>query len=148
MINELDIIYSQATLVDELVIRDLLEELEGDRSEFDISRFYVAKFNNNLIGCVRTKIISDSCLELASLAVQKKYQRNGIGSRLIEELLLKEVGRPIFLLTELNKETFYKKFNFHIINPLELPSVFKKEYDRIVSMPFAKNLKVIAMVVD
>ncbi len=74
MSNELKIIYSQAAPVDELAIFDLLNELDGDRSSFDISRFYVAKAHNNLIGCVRTKIISEDCWELASLAVHKNYQ--------------------------------------------------------------------------
>jgi N-acetylglutamate synthase-like GNAT family acetyltransferase len=147
MINKLNIIYSQANSGDELAIFDLLKKLEGDRSKFDIARFYVAKNNDNLIGCVRTKMFDGGCLELASLAVNKNYQGQGIGSRLVEELLLKEVTRPIFILTELNKEGFYKKFDFNIIKPIELPNEFKKEYDRIINLPFAKNLKVIAMVV-
>jgi len=146
MDNELNIVYSKATSLDEPAILNLLKELEGDRSEFDISRFYIATANNNLIGCIRTKIISDDCLELASLAVNKNYQGQGIGSKLVKELL-KKTKRPIFLLTELNKETFYKKFNFNIIDPLELPSKFKEEYDKIINMPFAKNLEVIAMVI-
>ena len=148
MNNEFDVIYSQATPLDEIDIFNLLKELEGDRSGFDISRFYIAKIDNNLIGCIRTKIISDDCLELASLAVNKNYQGKGIGSKLVEELLSKETRRPIFILTELSKEIFYKKFNFNIVPPAELPSEFKKEYDRIISMPFAKNLEVIAMAVN
>ena len=148
MNSELNIIYSKATPLDEVAILDLLKELGGDRYNFDISRFYIAKLDDNLIGCVRTKILDGGCLELASLAVNKNYQGKGIGSRLVNELLLKETDRPIFLLTELSKDTFYKKFSFNIIIPLELPSGFKKEYDRMVSMPFAKNLKVIAMVVN
>lgn len=147
MVDRLNIIYSQATSDDELAIFDLLKELEGDRSKFDISRFYVAKDGDSLIGCIRTKMFEGGCLELASLAVSKKYQSQGIGSRLMEELLFKEATRPIFLLTELNKENFYKKFDFNIIDPLGLPAEFKKEYDRIINLPFAKNLKVIAMAV-
>jgi len=145
MINEFNVIYSQAEQEDEPAIFALLKELEGDRSKFDFERFYVAKADNNLVGCVRTKMFDGGCLELASLAVNKNYQGRGIGSRLVEELLLKEVVRPIFILTELNKESFYSKFNFNIIEPLELPDEFKKEYDRITNLPFAKNLKVIAM---
>lgn len=145
MINKLNIIYSQASLEDEPAIFDLLKTLEGDRSKFDITRFYVAKIDNNLVGCVRTRMFAGGCLELASLAVNKNYQGKGIGSRLVEQLLLKELERPIFILTELNKESFYSKFNFNIIEPSELPDEFKKEYDRIINLPFAKNLKVIAM---
>lgn len=145
MINESNIIYSQANPEDEPAIFSLLKELGGDRSKFDITKFYVAKDGDMLIGCVRTKPVGASCLELSSLAVNRNYQGQGIGSRLVKELLLREAGRPIFILTELNKENFYKKFNFNIIAPRELPYEFKTEYDRIINMPFAKNLKVIAM---
>lgn len=145
MVNKLEVIYSQANLEDKPAILDLLKELEGDRSSFDITRFYVAKIAKNLVGCVRTKMFDGGCLELASLAVNKNYQGQGIGSRLVEEILSKETARPIFILTELNKEHFYNKFNFHIIKPLALPDEFKKEYDRIINMPFAQNLKVIAI---
>lgn len=145
MVNELNISYSQANPEDEPAIFDLLKELEGDRSGFDITRFYVAKIDENLVGCVRTKMFAGGCLELASLAVNKNYQGKGIGSRLVEELLLKEAARPIFILTELNKESFYNKFNFNNVDSSELSDEFKKEYDRIINMPFAKNLKVIAM---
>ena len=145
MINEFNIIYSQASREDEPAIFDLLNELEGDRAEFDIARFYVAKADNNLVGCVRTKMFSGGCLELASLAVNKNYQGRGIGSRLVEKLLSNELARPIFLLTELSKEGFYNKFNFNLIEPIELPNEFKKEYYRIINLPFAKNLKVIVM---
>jgi N-acetylglutamate synthase-like GNAT family acetyltransferase len=145
MVTESNISYSQAKPEDEPAILYLLKELEGDRSRFDITRFYVAKIGKNLVGCVRTKIFAGGGLELASLAVDKNYQGKGIGSRLVEELLLKESARPIFILTELNKESFYNKFNFNIIESPELPDEFRKEYDRIINMPFAKNLKVIAM---
>lgn len=147
MIDKSNVIYSQAGPEDESAIFDLLKELEGDRSKFDIARFYVAKADNNLVGCIRTKIFAGGCLELASLAVNKNHQGRGIGSRLVEELLLKEAARPIFILTDLTKESFYNKFNFNMIAPSDLPDAFKKEYDRIINLPFAKNLKVIAMVV-
>ena len=61
---------------------------------------------------------------------------------------MKEITRPIFILTELNKKNFYKKFGFNIVEPSNLPDEFKKEYERIVSLPFAKNLQVIAMMIE
>jgi argininosuccinate lyase/amino-acid N-acetyltransferase len=131
-----------------LDIFNLLKELGGDRSEFDVTKFYVAKDDNNLVGCIRAKVFDNGCLELSSLAVDKKYQKRGIGTKLVEELLVKEITRPIFILTELNKKNFYKKFGFNIVEPSNLPDEFKKEYERIVSLPFAKNLQVIAMMIE
>lgn len=148
MTDRLSVIYSQASPEDESAIFVLLDQLEGDRSKFDITRFYVAKIDSNLVGCVRTKILDGGYLELASLAVNKNYQGRGIGSKLVEKLLSKELARPIFILTELNKEKFYKKFDFNIIEPSQLPDELKKEYDRIINLPFAKNLQVIAMVTE
>ena len=142
------ITYSKALDKDELAIKDLLKTLEGDRAEFDITRFYLAKINKSLVGCIRTKVFDNNCLELVSLAVSNDYRHQGIGSKLVTELLTKELSRPIFLLTSADKENFYKKFNFKIISPLELPTEFKKEYDKIIALPFTKNLQVIAMIIE
>jgi len=143
----LNITYSQAVEADELAIKNLLKSLNGDRTEFNIKRFYVAKDGNTIIGCIRTKIYKDSCFELSSLAVDKNYQHQGIGSKLVYKLLSEERCRPIFLLTSADKENFYKKFNFNIIYSIELPNELKKEYDKIIGLPFAKNLQVIAMTI-
>jgi len=144
--NNLNIIYSKASQKDEIAIINLLKSFGSDKSDFDINKFYTAKDDKKIIGCVRIKILEGDCLELSSLAVDSKYQHQGIGSKLIEKILIQEQGRPIFLLTSQNKELFYKKFGFIIIVPRELPSEFKKEYERILALPFSKNLKVIAMV--
>ena len=129
--NDLNIAYSEAISKDEEAIKHLLKSLKGDWAEFNIERFYLAKNKNIVIGCIRTKIFEDGFLELASLAVDKNYQHQGIGSALIKELLSKEEHRPIFLLTSSDKENFYKKFDFNTIEPLDLPNEFKKEYSKI-----------------
>jgi len=138
--------YLKATVADKLQIRSFLKQLNGDRSNFEISRFVVVKQGAELIGCVRIKVFKDGTLELSSLAVLSEYQRKGIGSELVNKLLLNEVARPIFLLTSLDKESFYKKFDFNIVAPDKLPKEFKNEYLRVISLPFAKNIQVIAMV--
>lgn len=145
--NNLNIAYSKASQKDEIAITNLLKSLSGDKSGFDIDKFYIAKDEDKLIGCVRIKIFEGGCRELSSLVVDPKYQHQGIGSKLVEKILAQEQSRPIFLLTSLNKELFYKKFGFTIVGAQELPTEFKKEHDRILALPFAKNLEVIAMVV-
>lgn len=138
--------YEKATPKDEQEIINLLQSLNGDRANFDINKFYVAKNEEEIIGCVRIKVFDGGCLELASLAVQPNYQNQGVGSKLVTTLLQAEISRPIFLLTSLDKESFYKKFDFAVVEPLNLPDEFKKEYDKIISLPFAKGLEVIAMI--
>ena len=145
MNNNVNISYATAGAGDEGVIRDLLKVFRGDESNFDISKFVIAKDGEKIIGCIRIKVIGDDCLELSSLGVLSEYRGQGIGSRLAEEVLAREKRRPVFLLTSDDKETFYKNFGFAIVAPESLPQLFKKEYDRVVSLPFAKNIKVIAM---
>lgn len=138
--------YLKAIIADELQIRGILEKLEGDRADFDVNQFMVAKNEKKIIGCVRIKVFSGESLELASLAVLPEYQGQGIGSELIRKLLLSKPARPIFLLTSLDKEKFYQRFDFNIINPDNLPEELKKEYLHIINLPFAKDVQVIAMV--
>lgn len=147
MTKEPNVTYSPANPKDEAAIFTLLTALEGDRSNFDISKFYIAKMDDKLIGYVRIKLLADDCLELSSLTVDEKYQGQGIGSKLVEELLSKETARPIFLFTQSNKESFYNKFNFKTIETTKIPVEFKKEYERLINLPFAKDLEVIAMIV-
>jgi N-acetylglutamate synthase-like GNAT family acetyltransferase len=137
--------YLKATVADELQIRSILKKLNGDRSNFKISRFVVVKQGAELIGCVRIKVFKDGTLELSSLAVLSEYQSQGIGSELVNKLLFNEVARPIFLLTSLDKESFYKKFGFNIVVSDKLPEEFKNEYLRVINLPFAKNIQVIVM---
>jgi N-acetylglutamate synthase-like GNAT family acetyltransferase len=142
-----NIVYFKASQKDEISIVNLLKNLNGDRASFDISKFYTVKDGDRLIGCVRIKAFKGGCLELSSLAVDPKYQHKGIGSKLVENILTQEQSRPIFLLTSADKELFYKKFGFIIIDSQKLPSEFKEEHDKILTLPFAKSLEVIAMVV-
>lgn len=133
---------------DEKEIKMVLKILNGDRSKFIIKNFVIAKDKNRIIGCIRIKNLEKDTLELSSLVVLSEYQHKGIGSELVRHLLAKEQKRPIFLLTSSDKEHFYNKFNFHLINPIQLPKEFKKEYSRVVSLPFAKNIQVIAMSIN
>ena len=106
----------KAIIADELQIRGILEKLDGDMANFDISQFVVAKNEGKIIGCVRIKVFIDRSLELASLAVLPEYQGQGVGSELIRKILLSKPARPIFLLTSSGNEKFYKRFGFNIIN--------------------------------
>jgi N-acetylglutamate synthase-like GNAT family acetyltransferase len=138
--------YVKPEAKDEIIIKDLLNLLGGDRSRFDIDKFVIAKDNEKIVGCIRVKNISNNCLELSSLVVLPEYRNNGIGSCLAREILKHEKHRPLFLLTSSDKELLYNRFGAEIVDPEELPPAFKKEYLRVANLPFAKDIKVIAMV--
>lgn len=140
--------YVKASLDDEEQIKSILKNLKGDRDNFNLKRFVVAKYGELVVGCIRVKVFDGGILELSSLAVLPEYQNKGIGSKLVKNFLQFEQSRPIFLLTSLDKESFYKKFGFIIKESQKLPEIFKKEYDRIISLPFANNIKVIAMALE
>lgn len=91
------------------MIRNIIEILVGDKANFDIDRFIVAEDGDGAVGFARTKVFNYDCLELASLGVLPGYQRLGIGSRLLQEILVKEKQRPIYLLTGTRYENFYSR---------------------------------------
>ncbi|MBD3208558.1 MAG: GNAT family N-acetyltransferase [Candidatus Nealsonbacteria bacterium] len=147
MNGELQIIYNEASAVDEKQIRDLLLDVEGDDSRFDLDSFVVAKEGDMVVGCTRIKKLPGDCLELASLAVLSEYRRKGIGSTLIKEILEKEQKRPIYLITSSDMINFYQNFGFMVTEPDLLVEGIKEEYCRIMNMPFVENMQVVVMAI-
>ena len=92
------IIYTTAQNSDLDSIMTLLKSERGDLTELKLNQFIIAKDNENVIGCVRTKDLTSDCIELASLAVSPEYRGQGIGIRLVNEILEKDYRRPIYLL--------------------------------------------------
>lgn len=74
-----------------------------------------ARDEDKLVGIVRVVGDGSSVIYIQDILVDKKYQRQGIGSRLLTEILrdYKEVYQKV-LLTDNRRETvsFYKKLGF------------------------------------
>lgn len=83
-------------------------------------QFVVAQQAGALVGVGQVKQHADGSRELASIAVVPAYQGQGIGSVIIRALLLRERG-PLYLMTTSEKESFYRRFGFCVVDPAALP---------------------------
>jgi len=88
----------------------------------NIRDYFVARDDDEVIGCVALHVNWLDLAEIRSLAVDVKSQNQQIGSLLIKACLdeAKELGLPaVFSLT--NKPAFFEKQGFHLIDKAELP---------------------------
>lgn len=90
----------------------------------NIRDFWVAvNPKEKITGCVSLHIVGwNNLAEIKSLAVDKKWQRKGIGGELIESCLEEaqelQIG-SVFALSY--KPKFFKKFGFRVISKSKLP---------------------------
>lgn len=87
-----------------------------------VREFFVCEDKDLIVGACALHIIWEDLAEIRSLVVSEEYQRQGIGSQLVEACLkeAKELGIPkIFVLT--TSPNFFKKFGFKEVNKQELP---------------------------
>lgn len=148
MHKSMEIIYATPKDSDLDSITLLLKSERGDLTNIELNRLIIARDGSDIVGCVRTKDLPNGCVELASLVVSPNYRGQGIGIKLVNEVLIKDTRRPIYLLCMNDKENFYRKASFSLIQINELPDVLQNEYNRVAEkLPEIKN-KIIAMVIN
>lgn len=130
---------------DILEVRELLQSARGDTSNISFEQFVVAKDNDKLIGCVRIKKLEDEVLELASLAVEEEYRGQGIGKKLVEEVLKQQTKRPVYLMCFKDRKGFYDKVGFEEIEATTLSGVLKNEYVRVVEILKERKDEILVM---
>ena len=78
--------------------------------------------SNELIGCCALQFCWEDLAEIRSLAVKKEYKNSGTGTilvdRCIQEAIVFNIPK-LFVLTY--QSSFFKKFDFKIIDRSELP---------------------------
>lgn len=141
----MDIIYRQSQQSDLPQILNLLTKARGDTSNLDVNALWVAIDNDKVIGCVRIKDLTNECFELASLAVDKDYRNQKIGSALIQKLLVNYKKRPIYLLCFKENENFYGNNGFKLIQIDDLSKILKEEYFRVKDIFSQENKVIIGM---
>lgn len=106
------IIYRPAQASDEAAIKALIRAVNINPMGLKWPRFLVAvDENETLIGCGQIKSHRDGSRELASIAVQKKWRRQGIAAHIIQQLLADQPP-PVWLSCMNKLVPFYEQFGF------------------------------------
>ena len=110
--------------------------LEGGINPFglDWRRFVVAVTGEgDVIGCGQLKPHGKDTLEMASLAVTEDWRGEGIGRRLIEELLQRG-SEPLWLMCRSSLVPLYQKFGFEEVGPGEEQPKYFQRMRRLVEV--------------
>lgn len=92
----------------------------------DWKRFIVAvNDEDKVIACGQIKPHMGDILELASIGTHPDYERKGIASTIVTELL-KTPMRPLYLMCMEHNGSFYEKFGFRSIDEDEMPKYFRR----------------------
>ncbi len=114
----------------ELLPRALSEVYEN------LQQFYVADDNGAIIGTCALYVTWDNLAEVKALAVEEKYQGQGIGKRLLETALetARELDiRRVFTLTL--RTGFFERFGFQHVAKEDLPHKVWTECVRCIYFP-------------
>ena len=107
-------------------IKELINLVGINPTGLDWRRFVVALDDEaRVIGCGQLKPHGKDILELASIATRPEFQKQGIASAVIEELL-RGSPRPLYLMCISHNGPLYEKFGFRPIDPSQMPRYFQR----------------------
>jgi N-acetylglutamate synthase-like GNAT family acetyltransferase len=107
-------------------IRQLIHQVDINPMALDWRRFVLAvDRDGNMIGCGQVKPHRDGTRELASIAVQPAWRRQGVASAIIQHLLDTHPG-PLYLTCREELGSFYRKFGFDEVAKESLPDYFRR----------------------
>ena len=115
-----------ATEEDFPAIRRLIHLVHINPMSLDWRRFLVAVDGTGaLLGCGQLKPHGHSGVELASIAVEPAYRKQGIARAIIEQLLAK-APRPLYLTCRSSLGVFYECWGFRAMEMSEMPPYFRR----------------------
>jgi N-acetylglutamate synthase-like GNAT family acetyltransferase len=79
----------------------------------------------DFMGCGQVKPHERNLLELASIAVRKRYRGLGVAGAMIEYLLSVH-PRPVYLICRSGLGSFYEKFGFSTLLLDDMPAYFQR----------------------
>jgi N-acetylglutamate synthase-like GNAT family acetyltransferase len=122
-----DYVIREAARQDFPAIRALIHAVSINPTGLEWRHFLVAVSHDDaLLGCGQIKPHFDGSRELASIAVQEQARGQGIARAVIQELLVREKTRPLYLMCRAMLEPLYVKFGFRAIGLDEMPVYFQR----------------------
>ena len=89
--------------------------------------FLIAEEDGHILGIRQVKVHAQGTREVASGFVLPEHRRQGISTRLMNELLARENG-PLYTMVNEKRAPYYEQFGFRKVRINDLPSDFRKEY--------------------
>ncbi|HLF08208.1 MAG TPA: N-acetyltransferase [Dehalococcoidia bacterium] len=150
---EADVIIEKATIADVHDMHrlinffaergDMLHRTLGELYE-NLRDFYVARSDEQVVGCGALHVVWSDLAELKSLAVDEAWQKQGLGSRLVQSCLNEatHIGlASVFCLTY--RPDFFARHGFDRLDVMELP---RKVWGECIRCPHFPHCNEIAMI--
>ena len=114
-----------ARQTDQATIRRIVRAANINPTGLDWPRFIVAEDGGTMVGVGQVKPHRDGTRELSSIAVIPARQGQGIGTAIIEELLVRETG-TVHLTCRSRLHGYYERFGFRRLEPRDYPPYFAR----------------------
>ena len=149
------VIIRRATLADVEEMHRLINQFANEGLMLPKSRnklyqnirdFFVAEEDGRFAGCCALHVIWKDLGEIRSLAVEQKYQKNGVGRQLAEAALRDAAALKlprVFALTY--QQAFFERLGFVEVPKTEMP---QKVWGECMDCPKFPNCDEIAMILD
>lgn len=111
---------------DQATIRRIIRAANLNRMSLDWPNFLIAEDAGEVVGIGQVKTHRDGSRELASIAVVPARQGQGIGSAIVNALLVRHGGGVLHLTCQGKNEGYYARFGFRRIPRQELPPYFAR----------------------
>ena len=105
---------------------------------------YVDDEKNRLVGTCAMHICWEDLAEIRSLVVREEYQRQAIGTKLIEACLSEAISLGMYRIFALTyKPDFFRKFGFKVVDKALLPHKIWADCVRCVKFPDCDEIAVL-----
>ena len=116
-----------ATQADQATITSMVRAAKLNPVNLRWVNFWVAEADGRVVGACQLRPYAGGSRELASLVVDSVHQHQGVGARLVSQLLTL-CPAPIYLFCEDDLGSYYARFGFHGVGSEGLPPPLARLY--------------------